>query len=152
MGSSVGDGRSVKLRPHSRGWDSCYKTRNCAISRLVKTPFAMDTDTISSNPAQILSGQHTAMLETTARKAFPAVTQSDLRLKFLDILLLIAQGSSAPDSQLDSFLVRNGNGRSCTVGDCGQTFKRRDRARDHIRVHLDYRPYACDGQCGKAEW
>jgi len=93
-----------------------------------------------------------AVLETTAQKAFPGTTQPELRIKFLDVLLVIAQGSSATDCQLDDFLTQDGNERICAIADCGQRFKRRDRSRDHIRVHLDYRPYICDGQCGKPDW
>ena len=87
-----------------------------------------------------------------AQNAFPGTTQSELRGNFLDVLLVIAQGLSATDSQLDSFLMHNGNERICAIADCGQRFKRRDRSRDHIRMHLDDRPYVCDGQCGKPKW
>jgi hypothetical protein len=93
-----------------------------------------------------------ASLEMTAQKAFPETTQSELRIKYQGVLLVIVQGSSATDSQLDDFLVHDGNERICAIADCGQRFKRRDRARDHIRVHIEDRPYICGGQCGKLEW
>jgi hypothetical protein len=93
-----------------------------------------------------------ATLETAAQKAFPGAIQFELRAKFLDTLFAIAQGFPVTDSQLDDFLARHGNERICTVADCGQRFKRRDRSRDHIRVHLDHRPYTCGGQCGKPGW
>ena len=112
----------------------------------------MPTPSTSSTPMQIVSEHLAADLETTAQKAFPGASQSELRREFLNVLLIIAQGSLATDGQLDNFLVRDSNERICIVADCGQRFKRQDRSRDHIRVHLDYRPYGCDGQCGKPEW
>jgi hypothetical protein len=118
--------------------------------RATYLPMASDSD--SSNATHIISEQLKAMLEMAAQKAFPEATQSELRLKFLDALIAIAQGSPATDDQLDDFLVRSGNERICTLAGCGQRFKRRDRGRDHVRKHLDYRPYACDGRCGKPGW
>ncbi len=112
----------------------------------------MSTDMDSSNATQIISEQLRANLETTATKAFPGTTQSELRVKFLDALLVIAHGLSATDSQLDNFLIHDADGRICAITDCGQRFKRRDRSRDHIRAHLDDRRYICDGQCGKPGW
>jgi hypothetical protein len=88
----------------------------------------------------------------TAQKAFPGPAQSELCVNFLDVLLVTTQGFSATDSQLDNFLVHDRNERICAIADCGQRFKRRDRSRDHIRVHLADRPYVCDGQCGKPGW
>lgn len=115
-------------------------------------PLPMSTNSSFSSPMQTVSEQLTAALKTTAQTAFPGATQSELRGEFLNALLIIAQGSSVTDSQLDNFLVHEGNERICIVAECGQRFKRRDRSRDHIRMHLDYRPFACDGQCGKPGW
>ena len=112
----------------------------------------MSLDMNSSNATQVISEQLKATLEEGAQKAFPGATQSELRAKFLDVLLEIAHGISATDSQLDDFLVQDANGRTCVITDCGQRFKRRDRSRDHIRVHLDDRAYICNGQCGKPGW
>ena len=112
----------------------------------------MSTEMNSSNATQIISEQLKTTLEEKAQKAFPRTTQSELRVKFLDVLLVIAHGISATDTQLDDFLVHDANGRICAITDCAQRFSRRDRSRDHIRVHLDDRPYVCDGQCGKPGW
>ena len=139
----------VSLR---RGRPLHYKTVQRCSSITRRNPLSMSTTSSSSTPMQTVNEQLTAVLETTAQKAFPGGTQSELRREFLSALLIIAKGSSATDSQLDNFLVRNGEERICIVADCGQRFKRRDRSRDHIRMHLDYRPYGCDGQCGKPKW
>ena len=106
----------------------------------------------SSTATQIISKQLRAKLETTATNAFPGAAQFELRVKFLDVLLVIEHGFSATDSQLDNFLIHDANGRICAITNCGQRFKRRDRSRDHIRAHLEDRPYVCDGQCGKPGW
>src|SRR5258706_10446530 len=112
----------------------------------------MSTDMDFSNATQTISEQLRANLEATATKAFPGTTQAELRVKFLDVLLVIANGHSATDSQLDDFLIHDANRRICAITDCGQIFKRRDKSRVHIRAHLDDRPYVCYGQCGEPVW
>jgi len=116
------------------------------------TSSPMSTDANSSSPTQTISERRRANLEMAAQEAFPGTAQSELRVNFLDVLLAIAQGFSATNKQLDKFLVHTKNERICAIANCGQRFKRRDRSRDHIRVHLDDRPYACDGECGKPGW
>ena len=35
---------------------------------------------------------------------------------------------------------------------CGATMHKKWRILSHIRTHLQYRPFACDGQCGSTGW
>jgi hypothetical protein len=44
-------------------------------------------------------------------------------------------------------------GTGATAGKCGSvaTFKRLERALDHVRSHLNHRPYGCKGECQKGE-
>lgn len=137
---------------HPGGGDFAIKRCTVRFHNSSQPPPQMSTNSTSSNSEQIISEQLMAMLETRAQKAFPGAAQSGLRRECLSVLLAIAQGSSVTNNQLDSFLARDNHERICAVADCGQRFKRRDRSRDHIRVHLDYRPYGCDGRCGKPGW
>ncbi|KAG8817369.1 hypothetical protein FRC18_000570 [Serendipita sp. 400] len=36
----------------------------------------------------------------------------------------------------------------CLFNHCGKRLERKDRALGHVRMHLGYRPYVCNGQCG----
>jgi hypothetical protein len=35
---------------------------------------------------------------------------------------------------------------------CQKLFRRRDRAQAHVNVHVNTRPYSCDGSCGNHLW
>lgn len=44
------------------------------------------------------------------------------------------------------------NTHVCKFDQCGKSFDRQDRALGHIRMHLNHRPYHCNGQCHVSGW
>jgi hypothetical protein len=87
-----------------------------------------------------------------AEAAFPEVDQSNFRHCYTRILCRLREGGAVSPELLDGLLVRQPKCRQCPFKGCGKHFKRRDRARSHIRKHLDDRAFACDGECGIQNW
>ena len=87
-----------------------------------------------------------------AEAAFPGTGQSTFRYSYIEILSRLREGEAVPPEWLDNLLIRQPERRQCPFKDCGKQFRRRDRARAHIRKHLDNRAFACDGECGDSNW
>lgn len=87
-----------------------------------------------------------------AEAAFPDTNQSNLRNCYTRILCCLREGEAVLPDLLDGLLVRQPKCRQCPFKGCGKSFKRRDRARAHIRKHLDDRAFACCGECGETNW
>jgi len=89
---------------------------------------------------------------TAAEAAFPDADQSSFRDSYTRILCRLREGEDVSPELLDGLLVRQPKYRKCPFKECRKQFKRRDRARSHIRKHLDDRAFACDGECGDTNW
>ena len=87
-----------------------------------------------------------------AEAAFPEAELSNLRYCYTNMLCCIREGQVVPTELLDGLLVRQPKYRQCPFKGCGKQFKRRDRARSHIRKHLDDRAFTCGGECGDPNW
>jgi hypothetical protein len=87
-----------------------------------------------------------------AEAAFPEANQSNFRYCYTRILCHLREGEAVLPDLLDGLLVRQPKSRQCPFKGCGKLFKRRDRARSHIRKHLDDRAFTCCGECGDTNW
>ncbi len=87
-----------------------------------------------------------------AEAAFPEAELSNLRNCYTRILSCLREGEAVLPDMLDGLLVRQSKYRLCPFKGCGKQFKRRDRARSHIRKHLDDRAFSCCGGCGVTNW
>ena len=87
-----------------------------------------------------------------AEAAFPEANQSNFRDCYTRALGRLREGEAVLPDLLDGLLVRQPKYRQCPFRGCGKHFKRRDRARSHIRKHLDDRAYTCCGDCGDTKW
>jgi hypothetical protein len=87
-----------------------------------------------------------------AEAAFPDADQSTFRDCYTRIICRLREGGPVLPEQLDDLLVRQSKCRQCPFRDCGKQFNRRDRARAHVRKHLNNRTFACDGECGDSNW
>lgn len=87
-----------------------------------------------------------------AEAAFPDADQSNLRHCYTRLLCRIREREAVLPELLDGLLGGEPKSRQCTLKGCGKHFRRRDRARAHIRKHLDDRAFTCDGECGDTNW
>jgi hypothetical protein len=87
-----------------------------------------------------------------AEVAFPDADQSTFRNCYTRIICHLREGGAVLPELLDGLMVRQPKYRQCPFKGCGKHFKRRDRARAHIRKHLEDRPFACYGGCGDPNW
>ena len=87
-----------------------------------------------------------------AEAAFPEAELSNLRCCYTRILRCLREGEAVLPDLLDGLLVLQSKYRQCPFKGCGKQFKRRDRARSHIRKHLDDRAFTCCGECGDTSW
>jgi hypothetical protein len=108
----------------------------------------MDPSIAPSMPnVQVRSGEIIA-----AEAAFPGAEQSTFRDCYTRILCHLSDGEAVSPELLDGLLIHQAEYRQCPFKGCGKHFKRRDRARSHIRKHLGNRVFACYGECGDPTW
>jgi hypothetical protein len=56
------------------------------------------------------------------------------------------------ESKCRQLLIHRGQFHECQVSGCKKRFRRKDRGLCHVRQHLGYKPFTCDGECGRPEW